>query len=489
MNNKQVQIEEFILQVKTIAYNALEKENYVKSMAAISLLGNFLYQYNQYYKDDELEEYLCRISDAYKKNYAKFEKTDTSKTIMVYDGFGFDTRGVVLMYLNALGLKGYQVVYVTKASAKGKIPTIVSMCNKYNFKIEYVEMANYVKCVHELANVFERYKPRSAFFYTMPADVAGIVVFHMYENIVDRFLIDLTDHAFWLGKSAVDYFLGSREMSAYLECFERDIPKEKLIKLGVNLLVDECDNHSGLPFDPTTTRYVFSGGALYKTLGDPEKKYYKIVNHILENHQDIRFVYAGSGDTSEIDKIVSRFPQRAFHIDERKDFYYLIQNSVFYLNTYPMFGGMMMKYSGLARKLPITLRHNSDSDGLLLHQAERRIEYDSVSELLEDVDKLLTDEIYLREREKLLEGSVITEERFANNVQGVIEKHKTDYEHNFDYIDTTEFRKEYFERFDLKTEKRRNANKINISLFWEFPLLFIENFVEKIMNKVKKGAK
>ena len=55
-----------------------------------------------------------------------------------------------------------------------------------------------------------------------------------------------------------------------------------------------------------------------------------------------------------------------------------------------MFGGMMMKYSALAGKLPITLRHNADSDGLLLNQKQAKIEYDQIDDLLKDVHSLFS---------------------------------------------------------------------------------------------------
>ena len=131
-------------------------------------------------------------------------------------------------------------------------------------------------------------------------------------------------------------------MSAYNQFYQRHIPKEQLIKLGVNLIVEKCDSHDPLPFDETKTRYIFSGGALYKTLGDPNNYYYKIVDHIFENHKDVVFLYAGYGDDSEMKVILKKYPERAFYINERKDYYYLIQNCVFYLNTYIKLIGMIL---------------------------------------------------------------------------------------------------------------------------------------------------
>lgn len=344
-------------------------------------------------------------------------------------------------------------------------------------------MSGYYKWVLQLADVFEKIKPRVAFFYTTPYDSSACAAFHMYAELSKRYLIDLTDHAFWLGKCANDYFLGSREMSAYIQHYQRRISKEKCIKLGVNLLIEENEDHSGLPFDVEKNRYVFSGGSLYKTLGDESNTYYKIVRHILEYHPDIKFIYAGSGDECQLIKILEDYPERAFHINERKDFYYIIKNSLLYLNTYPMFGGMMMKYSALAQRLPITLKHGVDSDGLLLHQEECRIEYGSYNELIEDVDRLLEDDNYRKEREKLLIGAVITEERFSKNIQSVIERNVTDYSHMFIKLDTSKFRREYYNRFDYKQNLLRMANKRNIELLPYFPHCFIEKTIKKIIYK------
>ena len=275
-------------------------------------------------------------------------------------------------------------------------------------------------------------------------------------------------------------------MSAALQYYHRGIKKEQMIKLGVNLIVEKYDDHSGLPFNPLETKYIFSGGSLYKTLGDEDNRFYKIVAHILKNHSDIKFLYAGTGDKTEMNKIVNAYPDRAFLIGERKDFFYLIQHCLLYLNTFPMFGGMMMKFCGLAKKIPITLKHNNDSDGLLLNQDECNIEYDSYDDLIMDIDKLINNEEYRNNREKLLEGSVITEERFKNNVRSVIENYKTDYEHEFIDMDTSLFRQEYYDRFNYDEQMLAMVRKINISLWAEFPMLFVKGITKKITRKIIK---
>lgn len=491
MKSKAEFSDKVIKKTKEIIKNSLKKNDLNKAMSAIAYVSEYLYLYNQYYTDDDLENYTHKIANIIKKNktdklYSKEECTDL---ILVYDGFGLDVRGNIKVFLNALGLCEYNVVYVTKKSVKGTIPSIVKLCEKYNFIIEYIDMDKYVIWSEQILGVFKKYMPKTAFFYTTPFDVSGIVSFDVYDGIVDRFLIDLTDHAFWLGKCANDYFLGSRDMSATIEYYYRGIAKEKLIKLDINLLIDEFDEHHELPFDPINTKYVFSGGSLYKTLGDDKLLYYRIVDYILGNHKEISFLYAGSGDDCEMKKIIEKYPNRAFLLNERKDFYFLIENCVFYLNTYPMFGGMMMRYAAMAKKLPLTLKHNNDADGLLINQKESQIEYEDIEVMLSDIDKLLTNEKYLKERENLLEGTVISQDRFNANIKCIIEEHKSDEEHKFIKMDTTNFRREYMQRFNCRKELVNISKKINGSLLIYFPIYFLLGYTKSFLGRVRRMVK
>ena len=492
VTDKQKKVDELLGRLKDIVKIGIEKKHYEKAMAAVSASGRIQYIYNQIYTDTMLENAILEIAKIKKEKIIdrirKMKIQDN--TVLFYDSFGLDTRGVAIMYLNALAKNGYHIIYVTKSEAKEKQPEIHKILCNANVTWKYISMTNsYSEWMESLNNTIIETEPKALFFYATPNDVSGAVSFAMFEDICDRYLIDLTDHAFWLGVKSNDFFLGSREMSASNQYFKRHIPKEKLIKLGVNLIVEEGEEHDKLPIDVEKERYIFSGGALYKTLGDENNTFYRIVDYILEKHKDIKFLYAGNGDKIQMEYLLKKYPERAFLIDERKDFFYLIKNCTLYLNTYPMFGGMMMKYSALAGKIPITLKHNADSDGLLLNQKQAKIEYNSYEDLIKDIDRLLLDKKYLKERERLLEGTVITEERFINNVRGVIEEHKTDYEHEIVEIDTSEFQKEFYERFDYKKERDGIVNYINRSLYSSMQWMFwvaIKKVVYELLKKREK---
>ncbi len=482
--NKAEQVDKLVNNLKKVMNEALGKDDQEKAMASVSAGCKVLYYYNQRYTDSDYEEGISRIAKYYSEKFRDELKkySPDNNTVLFYDGFGLDTRGVARMYINAIVKNGYNLVYVTHSRAQSEMPDTLNLLNSVNATVTYIETKRTYSCwAEELIEVMIKARPKAMFFYTTPYDSAGAVAFSTLDGLTDRFLIDLTDHAFWLGVNSNDYFCGSREMSASNQVYERNIPREKLIKLGVNLLIEEdTSDHEGLPFDALITGYIFSGGELYKTLGDECLYYYKIVDHILSAHEDIRFLYAGRGDRSEMDKILAKYPGRAFLVDERKDFYYLIQHCTFYLNTYPMFGGMMMKYAANAGKLPITLKHKNDSDGLLIDQSSRRIEYETYDELIRDVDRLLNDPKYLVEREALLEGSVISEERFVKNVKTTIEEHHTDYEHGDERIDTSRFKEEYYNRFDIDIAKDQISELMNKSLFCEFPWMLPRMICKKI---------
>ena len=454
---KKQQAEKLIRSLKAELGASLGKGKTERALACLAACSQVLYDYNQVYTDRELEDAAKALGNRMREEHreALDAYEPTAGKVLFYDGFGLDSRGVAKMYLNALLKNGYRVIYLIPETSRGNMPETEEILRGKDAVLYSYPRDSFGQWAEALAGIFLKEQPKAMLFYTTPYDASGAAAFAMMRGKAERFLIDLTDHAYWLGTGSNDFFLGSREMSASNQLYGRGIPREKLIKLGVNLMVDEAEDPAGLPFDPEKTRYVFSGGELYKTLGDAENTYYRIVDHLLEGHPDLYFLYAGSGDDREMKKITGKYSGRAFRVPERKDFYSLIRHSVFYLNTYPMFGGMMMKYAAHCGRLPLTLRHENDSDGLLVDQESREIEYDTAGELMADADRLLADPDYLAAREKKLEGSTISEERFVKNLRGALEEHRTDYDHRYSRMDTARFQEEYLERFDPAAEAEK----------------------------------
>lgn len=476
LNNIQ-KTENLIEKLKEIAKKAVYKKNYEKALSALSSCANVLYQYNQRYKDDEIENLLLKIGKELVSVPDYFRPKDTKpvQTVLFYDGFGLDLRGLAANMTKNIGALGYKLIYVTNKKSIGKQPHIIRELEDFDVDFIYIDMeSSYVKWINDLNNIFLRYSPQVAYFYTTPYDVSGAVVFNNYKDRVIRFLVNLTDHAFWIGLNAFDYCSASRAMSAWINLHERGIPLEKMYRNRTNIFIPEKIQLGDLPFDTKKYRYVFSGGALYKTLGDSNKYFYKMIEYIITKYPDINFLYAGEGDTTEFDKLIAKYPQRVFLVHEREDFYQIIKGAVFFLNTYPMFGGQMMRYAAYAGKLPVTLKHNDDGEGILFHQKELGIEFDTYDDVIAEIDKLLSDEEYRNIKESKLKIAVVTQEEAKKNFRQLIETQVSPLPVTIEKFDTSEFRKKYIDRLDYELiEEQSIAKKVNYSLIKVFPWVFL----------------
>lgn len=486
--NAKTRFERIYAKTKKIADKSVGNNNYELGLQAIAAGAYMSYLYNQFYTDEQLEKMLLEVSDKV-ITFTNWDHTKDRKKIVFYDGFGLDRRGISIVMNKAICMNGYKLVYISPLKNKELQPTLKKELQQFDVDWRFIDTEGmFLSEINQIKEVFEEIQPELAFLYTYPYDVAGIVVFNALLGKCYRYQLDLTDHAFWLGVNAFDMCNGGRQFSASIQYYFRGIPIEKMSQLDASLFIDNCP-FQGLPFSDND-RFIFSGGALYKTLGDNNKTFYKIVEHALDNHKDIKFLYAGTGDDSQIKTLIDKYDGRVYLIAERNDFYQIMQRCTLYLNTYPMFGGLMMRYAVLAGKIPLTLKHDNDSDGILIKQEQRRIEYNTYEALIQDMDRLLLDNEYLREREKLLEGAVVTEDCFVRNIKMMIEEHKTEFSYEeIKPVDTSKFREEFLDRFTYEDISTAIATRRNKKLVLFFPQVFIHRYINKLGRTMRRQGR
>ena len=468
----------YLSKLMRISIDSVNKGRKEKALSSLGAFCSIQYSINQVYTDKQTEDLISEISK--KLVTIPDEYNPDQKTVLFYDGFGLDLRGWAASYIKALISANYHVIYVAPIHRKELVPHICDELNRGNGRAVWIDMKkSYVNWVIELKNIFLKFQPGTAFFYTIPYDVAGAVVFNSFAKKVNRILIDLTDHAFWIGKNAFDYIIECRMPGLSNLVHYRGVSADKILYTDCCLYINRQIDPEPLPFDIEREQYVFSGGALYKTLGDNNLYFYKIVDHILSKHSHIKFLYAGVGDDTQLKILIKKYPERVFHINERSDFIRLFENCIFFLNTFPMFGGLMMRYSALVNKIPLTLKHGSDHEGILIDQDKRQIEFDTFEELIHEADRLIEDNSYRESKEKLLDGSVLTEQEFEDLMIKIIENKTTGKQiESIEKIDTTEFRAEYLERLDVDEMLIRTIpTRINKSLIPYYPLLFLKKYI------------
>lgn len=425
----------------------IENKHYNDALELIYSCAMLLYNTNVYYVNDALEENVQAIANGLFSTEIKRVECDglEQDTILFYDGVGLDIRGLARIYLEAL-VRDYNVCYVTYADREGEIPGILQTVRENGGTVFFINRARPVSMIRQLNAVLQKCRAEKFFFYAFPYDVVAPVLMQAYEGILTRYQINLTDHAYWLGARAIDRCIEFRDYGASISSEYRGIPREKIVKLPFYPKVTPQE-FQGFPFPVADgQKVVFSGGSLYKTFGEGNK-YYQIVDYILDKHSDVIFWYAGGGDDSELKKCMARHPGRVFHTPERPDLFQILQHVSFYLSTYPICGGLMYQYAAAAGTLPLTLRANEDNDGFLLNQEQMHVIFDTVEELKQEIDRVLTDESYRQSRSAQMQGAVISPEQFSVGLRQILTFDTSPQEICYRHIDTEAFRANYLVNF------------------------------------------
>lgn len=478
-------VERYIREFNTKAQKAIERNSIDEAYKAIRVSADIQYKWNQRYTDDLLEKCIQEIVKKEKSFPADYDPKNN--VILFYDGFGLDTRGLALIYIKALCDLKYSVIYVVPEKARYQQEQIHKVTAGGNIVFYYLKAECGARLTSEILQAFKKYQPQTAFFYTHPADVEGCVSFAVMAGKVKRYQINLTDHAFWLGRSAFDCCVEFREYGACISNKYRHIPSDRIKLLHFYPYIDKNIPFEGFPFETEGKSILFSGGALYKTY-DEKNTYYHMLENVMRSHDDLIFVYAGNGDTSGLKKLQDKFYKRVFHIPERKDLYAVMKHCTLYLNTYPITGGLMTQYAAIAGRIPLTLLNDCESslDGLLLNHEDLCLEFTSVKDLIAEVDRVLENEEYRIKQEEKVKKSVSNENEFRQELSNMLNGMRTKYLYKLYDIDTSFFRGQYIHRFTWTDLSMAIITKKNKAMWWMYPKLFIIR-VFQIMSKFKGG--
>jgi len=476
--------EKVIHRLEKIINKSFQNKYYEKALAGLNAMAGIKYSYSHEYKNDFIEKMLYSISQKIVSEKPDVKKFSASDTVIFYDGFGVDKRGLAYIYLKALTELDYNIIYITPEKDEQKQPKIISMLKKNKSVIYHIpNKSNYIKTIRYLKQIFNLYNLKAAFFYTTPNDVCGGAAFYDLKGICNRYQINLTDHTFWIGVNSIDYCIEFRKYGASISKHYRGIDCSRLLELPYYPCIDNFDEYSGFPFETKNKKIIFSGGSLYKTM-DKNKTFYKIIEHIAEVHKDVIFIYAGRGDSRYIEELCKKYPEKVYFIEERGDLYQVLKHSYMYLNTYPISGALMLQYAAKAECIPVTLKRSWDDDveGILLNEENLNLTFTEFEDVCNEIDKLITDTSYFMNKKKNLKNSVITEEEFKNRLNNIICNPLSSYDENIETKDTYLFRESYKEFLTENDIVNNVINRKNKSLY----ISFFDLMIKKIIILLKK---
>lgn len=476
--------------LKKILRKAKAQGNYELMLEAIETFAFIHCSWNQIYTDLEIEEALQNIRD--KITMSSFPaEISRKKTVVFHNGFGVDAwDGLMYIYVKALLALGYQVIHIASVDLKSGQPKFKELVKNENVIFEYycMEGADRVTQAKDISRIINKYKPEMAFLYLTPWDTAAALAYSWYQGSMTRYLINATDHTFWIGHSAFDICIEFRNYGASLSVKHRHIDVSRLVILPFYPTIDTTKEFEGFPFETDGYKIVFSGGAPYKVY-DSNNSFFRLVSSMLEKHEDVIFVYAPKSDELNCKEVKEKFPTRFFLIEKRKDLFQLLKRVYLYLSTYPIGGTLMTQCAVLAGKYPLVAIQNDGFSGTLLGSDERELYYESLEALEEDMDRMLDNECYLKEKEIKLQNRVITEERFVEELNQVIKTGRSGYcicDENYNY---NVFEKLFERRFDYNYIMNRAIlrDEVRSELLRYFPKQFVKKEVQ-VMKKILMRA-
>lgn len=482
MENK---VKKIIKRLEQIIKCSIEEGDYEKAMACMETSARIQYQYNQEYKDEYIEDSIIKLSKV--QNLTK-NVSSIDKCAVFYDGFGFDTRGLALIYLKALADLNYKIIYIDAGRVEKSLSQITSVVKSSNGKFYRIPINfSFQERLNRIRKCLDSVGAEVSFFYTTPDDVCGAVAFYEQKGRMRRFQINLTDHAFWIGLKSFDYSIEFRDYGASISYYYRGLNKEQLLKLPYYPSINYGTKFKGFDFVPKGKKIIFSGGQLYKTI-DSQMTYYKLVEYIVKKHSDVIFWYAGSGDSNAFDKLKKSYPQQIYLTSERDDLYALLEHCYLYLNTYPISGGLMLQYAAKAKCIPITLKRewDDDSGGALINEEILGETFTEFDDICREIDHLLEDKNYWKAKRELLENSVISEDEFRKQLGRILEQPELCCIEHIEKVDTKMFRQTYRENISSSDIDTAIATKRNKLLIRYFPICFLRRLFNLIIGNKKE---
>lgn len=451
-------------------------------MRTIATYAYLLFKYNQSYNNSLLEEIIDQYSNSFMTKNPELVMDD--KTVVFYDSFGLDMRGLCLIYLTALVDLGYKVVYLVDESKRDKQPILNKHLHE-KIKIEYISFRNtYIKQIEIIRECIIRNHAGKAFIYTHPNDISGVIAFQSIKKVADTFFIDLTDHAYWLGIHCCNTYIEFRDFGKKVCVDYRRIDESSLVKLPYYPYIDKSVAFEGLPFEIDNKKIILSGGDLYKTF-DKNLTYYCLVEELIKK-TDCVFLYVGKGDRRYLEELKSKYPTKIYIENERKDLFQLMKCSYIYLNTYPQMGGLMTQYAVMANKVPFTLCINGDLKGVLLNEKPGTIYYSDMHTMIADIIRSISDSEFLKNKYEAIKDSVISPERFALELERIMLSHRSTFVFLSEKTNINKFGESYKDRFSALDICDAVASRRNLHLFIYFPLQFMNGMLNKCGRLLKK---
>ena len=416
----------------TKAARLLSHKNYLQSLHYIKCAARWAYELNFLYADRDLERILIDITD---ESITKVNITSPSPDrFVLLETHGMDNRGLTQQYIRAFISMGVEFLYISIDCKRNKCTDILNELQEYKKAtvVLYDSSIDEIEKTKQIISKIEGYKPSKLFLHIMPWDTTSLMVAHSLQGVT-KYNINLTDHAFWLGVSILDYNIEFRSYGQTVSIEKRGLKKSQLLCLPYYpVLSKDSVDFLGFPKEVEGKTILFTGGAYYKMFGQ-DGKFFTIIDQLLDQNNDSVVLVAGDGDRNTMDKLLSKLRNRnrVYLIGNRCDINEVFKACDIYIDTYPISGGLMAQYASLNSK-PILAysdftTFSSDQHNMLKVMGNAVCGYNNIDDFLSYSKKLLYDLKY-RSSEGIKNMNLVPSvEDFNDTFRKIVKTHENKY--------------------------------------------------------------
>ena len=433
-----------------IAKNNSEKGHWKKSIDYLSSAAKWAYQFNYFYTDNAVETLLKRISDN-TINSVEIKSPGKNKYVLL-DSFCLDNRGLTQQYLRAMMHNKVEILYICTSRNIENGADILQELNDYPkarvLLFDKVD-SDSIKIANKIVEEITSYCPANFFLHIAPWDVIALMASHAVSGAV-KYNINLTDHAYWMGASLIDYNIEFRPYGKTVSLEKRGLKSEQLLELPFYPVEAIGHPFRGLPSMPDNAVKILTGGAMYKMLGKDDI-FFSMMEQILSIASNVYILVAGFGPNKIFSEKCSKLNgnDRILVIGSRDDIDSVFQECDIFLSTYPTSGGLMCQYAAKYGKPMLAYRDEDDVENaveeMVNHFGGKFRSFVQMNDFVEYARHLIIDEQFRADEGASLTENTMTADKFDQSFAMMMSTRITQLNWKLDQINYEAFANRYLE--------------------------------------------
>lgn len=480
--------------LKKEAVKYADAGEYESAVNYIRLAAQWAYTLNFKYFDKDLEDLIKTISAA---TLPQAILSGNAKRFVFIDTLGIDNRGLTQQYLRAMMALNVELLYISVEGKQEQYHDILYELETYGkasvIKGEEVEASCSVDKSVKLIEEIKKFNPSRIFIHLMPWDVISLLVINAIKGAL-KYNINLTDHAFWLGASFIDYNFEFRSFGRTISLEKRGLKDNQLLYLPYYPIFPKVEiPFQGFPEQSADCIKIFTGGSFYKMFGKGGK-FFKIMDSLLSLSPKVIILVAGSGDMKLFMESIHSLTNkdRVYYIGNRKDINEVFRHCDIYLDTYPLNGGLMEQFACVNAK-PLLIYSDFNVPVIEKSQTgEIPHVYSKIEDFLHYAKRLILNDDYRRNEGRRNIQFVYDEGAFNTRFEQILANaEETRSSWNDVEIDYDCWRSLYLEIENdfLHSGVKAIVSNIKLNVFKLFPqyaVIFLKSFATLISNKIIK---